>query len=284
MNRTNWIWRSVSLISIVTTVMLLVGFMYAVIDINVPQTGTELTSPAPSLGAGVSQPLDQKKEYNISAIGDSLAKGTGDDTGRGFVKRSVELLSDKSGKKTTLINNLGINGLTTTGLLAKLDEVGVQYVLKQSDIIILSIGGNDLFQGVQQVASKGTTKTESFDSEQVPQGLTAENLRSVLPTSSAQLQLVVEEIRSINPKAYIIYVGLYNPFSDIKQLSSIGNEVVSTWNTIAQTIVNNDKNMVLVPTYDLFSLHMKSYLASDHFHPNGDGYQQIANRIVQGIQ
>jgi lysophospholipase L1-like esterase len=39
--------------------------------------------------------------------------------------------------------------------------------------------------------------------------------------------------------------------------------------------------MVLVPTYDLFELNANKYLYSDHFHPNQDGYERIAERIVQ---
>ena len=290
MNSTNWIWRSVSTVSIVSTVLLLVGFIYAIKDVNLPQAGTELPRPSQQLGEGVSDSMDKKKEYKISAIGDSLAKGTGDDTGMGYVKRSVELLSKSSSKKTTLLNNLGINGLTTEGLMTKLDEPGVQYALKQSDIIILSIGGNDLFQGAQLLSSGegqedgSAQSTDSADSDGLTNDITAEKLRSVLPKSSERLQLILEKLRGINPEAYIIYVGLYNPFGDIEQLSTIGNEVVTTWNNIAQTTINRDKFMLLVPTYDLFTHHLGRYLSTDHFHPNGDGYQQIADRIVQGIQ
>ncbi|MNP28422.1 Spore germination lipase LipC [compost metagenome] len=226
--------------------------------------------------------LDQKKEYKISAIGDSLAKGTGDNTGRGFVKRSIEGLAKSSGKPTTLLNNLGINGLTTEGLVSKLDEEGVQYVLKQSDIIILSIGGNDLFQGAQ-LLSTGDEQTDKSTGLVGAQELTAENIRNVLPTAAEHLQVGLEKIRKINPEAYIIYVGLYNPFGDIEELSDIGNEAIITWNNLALTTMNQDRYMTLVPTYDLFTHNLQQYLSTDHFHPNADGYQQIADRIVQGL-
>lgn len=48
-------------------------------------------------------------------------------------------------------------------------------------------------------------------------------------------------------------------------------------------IVNRDPNMTLVPTFDLFQHKLGEYLSSDHFHPNGAGYQAIADRIVQGM-
>jgi lysophospholipase L1-like esterase len=268
----------------VSTLLLLVGFVYAVKDVNSPQAGDEIAGPSQQLGQGVADSVDEKKQYKIAAIGDSLAKGTGDDTGSGYVKRTVEGLTKSSGKTTTLLNNLGINGLTTKGLVTKLDEEGVQYVLKQSDIIILSIGGNDLFQGAQLFSSGNGKDDETADSNIPIEEITAERMRSVLPIAAEQLKLTLEKLREINPKATIIYVGLYNPFGDIKELSSIGNEVVTSWNNLAQTTINSDEFMTLVPTYDLFSHNLGRYLSSDHFHPNSDGYQQIANRIVQGIQ
>lgn len=286
MNSSKWIWRTVSTVSIVTTTVLLVGFIYAIKDVNSPKLGQEVEIPSQELGAGVEDPIDMKQEYKVSAIGDSLAKGTGDQTGSGFVKRSVEALAKSSGKKATLLNNLGINGLTTDNLVKKLDEVGVQYVLRQSDIIILSVGGNDLFQGAQLLSSgngksDGTKSSESTNSFQ---DVTAEKILSALPKASSQLKVILEKLREINPDSYIIYVGLYNPFGDIPELKTVGNEAVTTWNNVALSTINKYENMTLVPTYDLFTHNLERYLSTDHFHPNADGYQQIANRIVQGIQ
>ncbi len=285
-NSSKWIWRIVSVASIATTLVLLVGFIYAIKDVNAPQVGVENERPSQPIGEGVADSMDKKKEYKIAAIGDSLAKGTGDQTGSGFVKRSVEGLAKSSSKKTTLLNNLGINGLTTDGLVKKLDEEGVQYVLKQSDIIILSIGGNDLFQGAQLLSSaKGKSgETTNTTSTSTVQDVTAEKITSALPKASAQLKVALEKIRTINPDSYIIYVGLYNPFGDMKELKVVGNEAVTKWNNVALTTINKYENMTLVPTFDLFTHNLKRYLSTDHFHPNAEGYQQIANRIVQGIE
>ncbi|AOZ91264.1 GDSL-type esterase/lipase family protein [Paenibacillus crassostreae] len=273
MNSSKWIWRYVSVISMLATIVLFIGFIYAVKDINWPKASVEVVPSSQELGEGVEESMADKQEYKISGLGDSLAKGTGDDTGSGFVKRSVEMLSKRTGKTASLLNNLGINGLTTSGLVTRLDEAGVQYVLKQSDIIILSIGANDLFRGAKLLSADEST-----------QEITAERLRNVLPPASEQLQIALDKLREINPKAYIIYVGLYNPFGDLQEISSVGNEVVTTWNNIVLTTMNRDERMTLVPTYDIFVNNLDRYLTSDHFHPNADGYQQIAERIVQGIQ
>lgn len=180
----------------------------------------------------------------------------------------------------TLLNNLGINGLTTSGLLPKLKEQGTRYVLGEADIILLSIGGNDLFQGAD-LLSGSQTGTAGNDGEAAD--LDPDELLEALPQAKKQLQQILEQIRKINPDALIIYVGLYNPFVDVKDLKVAGNQAVSEWNSAALTVINKYDNMTFVPTFDLFQHSLNKYLSTDHFHPNDQGYERIAERIVQGM-
>ncbi|MBE0335781.1 GDSL-type esterase/lipase family protein [Paenibacillus sp. 23TSA30-6] len=271
-NSSKWIWRSVGSVSIAATLLLLYGFIAAVQSITAPEPLAS-TKPANSGSSQIQNApsaATQAGEFRVAAIGDSLAKGTGDDSGSGFVRRSVTLLNDQEGHKAQLINNLGINGLTTQGLLTKLDEPGVAYVLKKANVIIVSIGGNDLFQGAQ-AAQTG---------KEPP---TLNGLRKALPDAAKRLQKVLTKVGKINPKAKIIYVGLYNPFSDLPEMKIPGNLVVTEWNLAAMAITNQNSNMTLIPTFDLFQQNLPVYLSSDHFHPNGQGYQAIAERIAQGF-
>ncbi|MWV42059.1 lysophospholipase [Paenibacillus sp. HJL G12] len=279
MNSSKWIWRIVSMVSIVATVLLLVGFVYAIKDIQHPQAEQTASTAKPQENTGAKSP-DAQKEIKIAVIGDSLAKGTGDNSGMGFARRTVAELSKDTGKKVTLLNNLGINGLTTTGLLPKLEERGTQYVLGQADIILLSIGGNDLFQGAD-LAAKGISGTSSTATGQE---MDPKDLLKGLPKASTQLKAILERLRALNPDAWIVYVGLYNPFGDIEDLKIPGNQAVSSWNQTALETINKYSSMTLVPTFDLFQHNLDKYLSTDHFHPNGDGYQQIAERIAQGIR
>ncbi|GAB6990217.1 GDSL-type esterase/lipase family protein [Paenibacillus pini] len=301
MNSSNWIWRSVSIISAAATLLLIAGFVYAIQDVNYPQraqgAGDLAESVKPPKGTS-NDAIQDKKELKVAALGDSLAKGTGDSTGSGFVRRSVQEYSKDTGKKVTLLNNLGINGLTTTALLPKLEEQGTQYVLAKADVILLSIGGNDLFRGADLFTSvKNTSPNESSSSavkkdsevsktstQAKVQEIKPEDILKALPQASLKLQKILVKLREINPNAVIIYVGLYNPFGDLEQLKIPGNEAVTTWNNAALSLINKNGNMMLVPTFDLFQQNLNKYLSSDHFHPNGDGYQQIAERIVQSIR
>ncbi|MBU5352328.1 GDSL-type esterase/lipase family protein [Paenibacillus silvae] len=270
-----WIWRSVSTISILATLLLLFGFGYAIKDVIYPKgdsklnDGKQAASPANEAQNDGSKAIVEDGKIRMAVIGDSLARGTGDDEGLGFVRRAGNLLKDE-GYDVQVLNNLGVNGLRTDALLKKLDEQGVKYVLQQSNFILLSIGANDLFQGGQVLQG-----------EDPP---TAEKLAAALPETSKRLQEILKKVKAINPEAQILYIGLYNPFGNVKELEKPGNAVVAAWNEAAMSILNNEDKMTLVPTFDLFENHLDEYLSSDHFHPNAQGYQQMAVRIAQEYQ
>lgn len=267
MNSTSRIWRITSLLSIVSTLFLIMGFIYAVSDVTNPVHGEEQVQESQDTRQSV---IPASNNFNVVAIGDSLAKGTGDDSGGGFAKRTIELQT-KQGTESKLINNLGINGLTTTRLIPLLDEKGVQYSLKEAGIILLSIGANDLFDGHRIQDGDGLPEEEE--------------LRKAIIQAHANFKEVVDKIYQINPNAILVYISLYNPFSDIEGIRDMGNKAVNAWNTVAMDVMANYKGegSLIVPTFDLFMNNSSQYLANDHFHPNGDGYQLIAERILQGM-
>ncbi|MCG7375494.1 GDSL-type esterase/lipase family protein [Paenibacillus sp. ACRSA] len=267
-----WIWRIVGTLSILATLLLIFGFGYAIKDVIYPEGDTSLNSGDKTAASSDNQDepaVVEDGKIRMAVIGDSLARGTGDDQGLGFVRRAGNILKDE-GHDVQVLNNLGVNGLRTDALLTKLDEQGVRYVLKQSNFILISIGANDLFQGGQVLQGENPP--------------TAESLSAALPETSKRLQEILKKVKEINPTAQIAYLGLYNPFGDVKELEKPGNAVVSAWNDAASEILNNEDNMTLVPTFDLFENHLGEYLSSDHFHPNGPGYEQIAVRIAQEYQ
>lgn len=263
---TSRLWRITGLAAFVATLLLLWGFLVAVRDVVYPTSSAQ----SPGKTEEEVQPVrSEKTTMDVTAIGDSLAKGTGDDTGSGFAKRTVEILQ-KQGVQSSLVNNLGINGLTTKGLLPMLEEEGVKYSLREADIMLLSIGANDLFDG-------------SGDLETMTELPSEAELDVRIKNASQNFAKIVKRLHEINSEAELVYIGLYNPFSDMKQLKITGDLAVSKWNALAADTIAENGGGLVVPASDLFTLQAAGYLSGDHFHPNGSGYQAIAERIVQGL-
>lgn len=269
MKSSKFIWRLFSWTGIVATALLLAGFGYGIYDILNPKAGTWSTAEEAKLPE--QSEFAKKSVIQVAALGDSLTRGTGDATGNGYVRQVAKLLEQKLKKPVKLLNNLGINGLRADQLIAKLEERGYRNALREADLILLTIGGNDLFQG----AVDGDFTSKQFQ---------AKDLMARADASALHLQAILEKIHETNPQAKIIYVGLYNPLADLKDMREIGNTVVQHWNDLAYKTINKYPNMSLVPTSDLFQSTLQQYIATDHFHPNELGYQEIALRIVQGIQ
>lgn len=270
MRSTSRIWIITGLLSGLATILLLVGFVYGVKDILYPaatSASEDKAAASPPNMADQQPPL--QNHLDVTAIGDSLAKGTGDDKGLGFAGRTVQTLTEQK-IESQLRNNLGINGLKTAGLLEMLEEKGVKHALQQSNVILLSIGGNDLFQGAQALQNGG----------QLP---TWNDLEKAIRDAGENFKKITKKLNEINPDAQLVYVSLYNPFTDLKDMKGIGNRAVSSWNLLTSEVLSSYEHTLVVPTFDLYVNNGGRYLSSDHFHPNQDGYQIIAERIVQSI-
>ncbi|MCK9861302.1 GDSL-type esterase/lipase family protein [Paenibacillus sp. ATY16] len=267
------LWRIIGISAILSTLLLVAGFGFAVKDMLSPKGESfEGSANEPALPAGGK--LSEGKGIAITAIGDSLTKGTGDASGEGYVKQLVELMKQKyPDKSVRLNNNLAVNGLKTNRLAQLLEtDKGYSFALKQANIIVFTIGGNDLFQ-IASGTSRGKTVGE----------LNLDKLKAELPQGLNRLARIVKRLHAINPNAQVVYVGLYNPFYDIPEYRG-GSLQIQQWNDRAYALLHQYPNMTMVPTFDLFENAIGRYLSSDHFHPNHDGYAQIAARISQSME
>ncbi|MFD0670345.1 GDSL-type esterase/lipase family protein [Cohnella sp. GCM10027633] len=265
----NWLWRTLGATTLACLCALLVGFGWALRDTWFPQDGLVIPeAPAQESTGGA---WADKSELFVTTLGDSLTNGVGDATGQGYAKRVTERLGDRLNKPVTLVNNLAVNGARAPQLLAGLDQTGYRHAIAKSDLILFTIGGNDLFQ----IAQDGGSIAEGGD-------ISVEQLEERLPEVTPKLEEVFKKLRELNGNARIVYVGLYNPFFDLPEMRS-GSAVVAAWNAAAYALAAADGNATVVPTYDLFETHVKRYLSQDHFHPNAEGYDRIAERIVQAL-
>ncbi|WP_176225728.1 SGNH/GDSL hydrolase family protein [Bacillus thuringiensis] len=200
----------------------------------------------------------------IVSLGDSLTRGVGDKEGIGYVGRMKEDLQ-KDYKQKIALTNLAVSGAKMPDLLKQIESNGAQYSIKQADVIVLTIGGNDLFPGWD---SLGKIDLETY--------------RPDTETFQNEAKKIIEEIRKLNTDSPIFWLGLYNPFEDVEDLKGSSNIVVD-WNASLEKLAINNKNVYITPTFDLFQNRGKDLLYSDHFHPNEIGYTYMADRLVQNV-
>ncbi|WP_442603921.1 GDSL-type esterase/lipase family protein [Paenibacillus sp. KN14-4R] len=262
------IWTIIALISVVATVFFAGGFAYAIQQILYPTAVTSEQNPSKTLPS--KHEIGSKDKISILALGDSLTAGSGDSTGKGYVVRLKDKLQADSGKQVFVRNNLSIPGYVTDQLLADVSQKKTRDAISEADIILFSIGGNDIFAGGSGMFGNEVEFNPSAAKERVKPAL-------------AKLAKITEQINNVNPKATVLYLGLYHPFIDMDAARE-GGPIVQDFNLQAFEILNQYPQMVFVPTYDLFERDGVRFLAPDHFHPNGDGYERIADRYAQVLK
>jgi lysophospholipase L1-like esterase len=207
---------------------------------------------------------NEKEGKTIVALGDSLTRGTGDEEGKGYIGYLVEELEEKTDEKLTL-HNYGVKGYRSEQLLTQVRGETIQNQIKDADVILITIGGNDLFQGGQTLVGPNQDEIS---------GIKDQYLKNLKET--------IDMIKTINQDAVIFLVGLYNPFIDLEEAATT-TAVVRDWNYSTNQLLDQYPNSVFVPTFDLFQLKVNDYLFSDKFHPNSKGYQLIAERVASLI-
>jgi lysophospholipase L1-like esterase len=207
------------------------------------------------------------KNISITAVGDSLTQGVGDSTKRGgyipYLKQDLQTLK---GVRTASFSNYGIQGNRTDQLLFRLqNQLVLRKSIAHSDAVIITIGGNDVMKVFKDHINN----------------LKVGEFQSAIFGYKHRLQEVMKTIRTLNPHASIILLGIYNPFmewfSNVQEL----DEIVANWNNVSRQVVVGYKNAEFVPVYDIFNHHEKDLLYTDYFHPNDKGYKLIANRVFQ---
>lgn len=209
------------------------------------------------------------RDLNIVAAGDSLTLGVGSHTNAGgYIPHLDKMLEQGKGINKANFLNYGVRGNRADQLLTRLTTKSVISSLEKADIIILTVGGNDLMQVVK----------DNFSS------LELEHFLAEREDFQERLQQIIETARSYNTHAPIILVGLYNPFynwfANIKEM----NEIVDEWNIESQFVLKKVENTYFVDIHDLFINNEEHLLAEDYFHPNDRGYELIAERIYDVLR
>lgn len=173
-------------------------------------------------------------EKNYLALGDSISTGYGLSQ-NGF----VEQITDKYGYNLT---NSAADGETSKSLLDKLNNDSLKSDIENSDVITLTIGGNDLMNALYDFLAEkyNATTQKDYDGEKIKEILmndedteySAVITTAILNISSFQsstqaanalsnfeenLNDIISYIETNNPNAWVIITTQYNPYKFLPQ-------------------------------------------------------------------
>lgn len=208
----------------------------------------------------------KKKDWTIVAVGDSLTQGVGDSQNQGGYVGIIDRAINEE-EQHAIIHNYGKRGDRTDQLLLRIEDPKVATSISEADIVLITIGANDIMQVVKENFTHLTYR--QFADERIHY--------------EERLRTVFDEIQSLNDESDIYLIGFYNPFDkyfpEIKELGLI----VDDWNAIGEKVVQDYSNATYIPTKDLFIDEESELLADDHFHPNDEGYERMARRVLNYI-
>ncbi|TSI02595.1 GDSL-type esterase/lipase family protein [Lysinibacillus sp. BW-2-10] len=207
---------------------------------------------------------EESKIYYL-ALGDSLTRGVGDEEQKnGYTERLAEKIEQWTEISDVVLDNRGKRGRRSDQLLALLEKGHYDKELENSELITITIGGNDIMKIVKKDILN--LKREPFDEE--------------LIEFEQRYDKIIQKIRVENPDVPIILIGLYNPFSVVTDEVSEFEAIISEWNNTIKTISERHQNACFVDVEDLFDQNANMVYHTDFFHPNGNGYTMMTERII----
>jgi lysophospholipase L1-like esterase len=233
----------------------------------------------------------------LMILGDSIAAGWGlTFPGMSFgSKLAAELGSSQ------YINH-GLIGLDTKGLLDMLRSGGIAGIENQ-DIIIVSIGGNDIYKPFLEAAKRAVgldpsasevelgIRTELFPETWALIAAELNSNKAVFEKAVADyfitMQGVLMELRSKNPTALIYALNHYNPVSGFGSSSVVYGfmeELIKEMNAHLQRLLGSS-SFGIVDIYSGF--HGNAGIYTNPFsidaHPNAPGHALIFERVYAAV-
>ena len=221
------------------------------------------------------------------ALGDSLAFGVGasDPAAQGYVGLTFDGLrkSDRYRERGLELVNLSVPGATSSDLLlpgGQLQAALREISERQDDrveIISIDIGGNDFL-------ALGTPGSSCLSD---PLGDPCrQRFVDLVDGLQANLTQVVRSLRDAAPRADILIVGLYNPYSGTGTALEVPADfVIQQLNDVLRSVAADpDLRAKMADILDLFGGRGAQWIAADGFHPNDKGYTVIAEALLAAIQ
>jgi lysophospholipase L1-like esterase len=240
------------------------------------------TQPTAPKTTKVSQPKPKKKkQIKLVALGDSLTQGVGDKTDNGGYVGIIQkdLTQHQSLKVAT--QNYGVAGDTSTQIDTRLEnQTKLQTNLAHADVIVMTVGGNDLMGVLKQ---NGLSVNEK-------------NIQAARKIYRQHLTTLLKHVRHYNTKAPIFMFSIYNPFYVYFPKMTEMQDAVVDWNQTSQAVLQQQGNGYFVNICNLMSKGGKLTQQSkskksknqliftgDNFHPNYIGYTKMTQKLYTSM-
>ncbi len=232
---------------------------------------------------------------SLVVLGDSIASGYGlSGYTAGDNYSAPDSFANRLGELYPEYSSFAQDGLTTDGLLTRLEDEETAAALSGADTVVVSIGGNDFLQPMITAAITGAMEnpdhlealqgggelTEYLDvmrelTEKLTSAAEAVDTAAVGDNAGE----ILGEIRELNPDCEIIILTVYNPFEDVAGMELFdvtAREKLAELNSeIAAAAEQNGARIADV--FTLFQGNAEKYtnIAAMDIHPSKDGHGAI---------
>lgn len=219
--------------------------------------------------------------YRTVGLGDSVPAGTNCPDCTEYVTQVGRAMASSSGKVAS-VDNEAVAGATTSDVLAQLADASIRARIADADLVIITIGANDL-------------DTSQIDGDCYPLSATG-CYRDDLVGISSRLTAIVNRVQGLmsRPGGTIVLTGYWNVIED----GEVGAENGSTYVTASDELTrmfNADVSAVATATsttyVDVYTPFKGAsgttddtrLLASDGDHPNAAGHAVLARAIETAL-
>jgi lysophospholipase L1-like esterase len=215
------------------------------------------------------------KPLRVVALGDSVTAGAACEC-TAFPAIYGHLLSQRTGVPVT-VDNLGVSGLDSSGLLKQLGQAQPAQAVRAADVDVITIGANDFGDHHDQVVD-ATCSTDCVSDE--------------LETLSGDLHRILQRIRDLRAgrATTTLVTGYWNVFEDgevaRQNFSADGRaatvDLTRRVNAVvaAATIAEGATSVGLAGPFQDQGSDITSLLAPDGDHPSEAGHQLIAQVLL----
>ena len=242
----------------------------------------------------------------LLALGDSLTTGYGLDqyTYGGdpylcdsYINRIAAAMGLEGGKSYI---NRAVNGDTSSDLARLIPTL--ENEVKDAELIIITIGGNDLLGMLPSIAQRlsGKPVTNFVQAVQIFSGVSAEKyealkndpafvaqMQTVLEDLTANLQTIADFISEKSPDARVIFLKQYNPIHNLPRFEAFGDfsgEFLHSMNEILESVATSfGYETVDVPSVIDERAMMLTNILSYDIHPNALGHLEIAKVVAEHL-